>query len=575
MNELHYQLDLLNAMNQKLAAKEKMYQMICESSNCAYLYYSFEKKELVTMGKWRKFFDFDICDTKDISQIFDLVEEDDAMQLRDVLFPEKKGENFASMECKHKGERRWYIFRTMVDHDNLGNPMDKLIVVEDVTKFKLQRDELVYMAHFDMITGLFNRNYFLSMLGDYLQKAESENSIVSVMVIDIDDFKKVNDGMGMVIGDEMIQTFGIFLKDFTDDNVMVCHLNQDVYCIAIYEPSGNRSVDHIYEMIQDRLKDPFVLSGGQQVRITVSIGVAEYPEAATTAVELVNCAEIVMFRCKNSGKNAIQYFDAPILNEFLNNIEMENKLKEAVFNSNFQLKFQPQYYTGSKKLRGVEALIRWKDGIGHTISPNVFIPIAEKNGCIVPIGNWVVEQSIMTYAEWRKKYGIPFIMSINISAVQYCREDFVDGILRIIRKYHVEPHEIEIEITESILIDDFDRVIDKLKKLREIGVRVSLDDFGTGFSSLSYLKRLPIDTLKIDKSFIDTVLTDGATRIITESIINMVKMLGMESIAEGVEKEAQYNYLHAVGCNVIQGFLLGKPQSPEDIEKLLQEIVRG
>ncbi|MDE6700936.1 MAG: EAL domain-containing protein [Acetatifactor sp.] len=280
-----------------------------------------------------------------------------------------------------------------------------------------------------------------------------------------------------------------------------------------------------------------------------------------------------MFRCKSMGKNTIQYFDTPILHDFLNSIEMENKLKEAVFTSNFLLYFQPQFYTGNKKLRGVEALIRWKDDNGHMISPDVFIPIAEKNGCIVPIGSWVVEQSIKCYAEWRERYGIPFIVSINISAVQYNREDFVEELLRIIKQYHVKPCEVEIEITESILIEDFNKVIEKLKVLREVGIRISLDDFGTGFSSLSYLKKLPIDTLKIDKSFIDTVLTDGATRIITESIINMVKSLGVESIAEGVEEEAQYDYLHAIGCDMIQGYLLGRPQPPEDIDKLLQGIL--
>lgn len=575
MNELHYQLDLLKAMNQKLTAKEKMYKMICEASDCAYLYYSFEKNEIVTMGRWREFFDFDIQDMRDITRVFDEVEESCIMSLRDVFFLEKSGNGISALECKSRDGRKWYSFRTTVNYDNLGNPADKLIVVENTTKLKIQRDELIYMAHYDTMTGLFNRNYFISILGDFLLRAGEENCIVSVMVIDIDDFKKINDGMGMVAGDEMIQTFGAFLKEFEDENVIVCHLNNDVYCIAIYDPSGSRSVEHIHKSIQGRTREPFVLSGGQQTGITVSIGVAEYPEAASTALDLINCAEIVMFRCKSMGKNAIQYFDTPILNDFLNDIEMENKLKEAVFNSNFLLYFQPQYYTGSKKLRGVEALIRWKDDNGHMISPGVFIPIAEKNGCIVPIGSWVVEQSIKTYAQWREKYGIPFIVSINISAVQYGREGFVDGLLQTIRKYRVEPGEVEIEITESILIDDFDKVIDKLRLLREIGIRVSLDDFGTGFSSLSYLKKLPIDTLKIDKSFIDTVLTDGATRIITESIINMVKSLGIESVAEGVEEDAQYNYLHAVGCDIIQGYFLGKPMPSEEIEALLQKIVRG
>lgn len=573
MNELHYQLDLLKAMNQKLNAKEKMYKMICDTSNCAYLYYSFEKNEIITMGKWREFFDFDIQDIRDMAKIFDEVEDTSIMPLRDVLFAEKNGKECTELECRHKDGTCWYSFRTAVDYDELGVARDKLVVVEDTTRQKIQRDELIYMAHYDTMTGLYNRNYFVSLLGEFIRKAKVEHSIVSVMVIDIDDFKKVNDGMGMVLGDELIQTFGAFLKEFSNDHIIVCHLNNDVYCIAIYDPSGSRSVEHIHKSIEGRTASPFSLSGGQQASITVSIGVAEYPEASSSALDLINCAEIVMFRCKSMGKNTIQYFDTPILHDFLNSIEMENRLKEAVFTSNFLLYFQPQFYTGNKKLRGVEALIRWKDDNGHMISPDVFIPIAEKNGCIVPIGSWVVEQSIKCYAEWRERYGIPFIVSINISAVQYNREDFVEELLRIIKQYHVKPCEVEIEITESILIEDFNKVIEKLKVLREVGIRISLDDFGTGFSSLSYLKKLPIDTLKIDKSFIDTVLTDGATRIITESIINMVKSLGVESIAEGVEEEAQYDYLHAIGCDMIQGYLLGRPQPPEDIDKLLQGIL--
>ena len=573
MNELHYQLDLLKAMNQKLTAKDKMYKMICDASNSAYLYYSFAKNEIVTMGCWRNFFDFEIREVKDMTYFFEEVEEAEILPLRDALFLEKSGESSCRIECKNKDGKHWYSFQVKVEYDELGAPTDKLIEITDITKLKNQHNELMYMAHFDYMTGLYNRNYFISLLGAFLSKAGNNGCSVSVMVIDIDDFKKVNDGMGMVAGDELIQAFGLFLKEFSDDNVIVCHLNNDVYCIAAYDPCGVRSVEHMHKAIQGRTKSPFVLTDGNQVNITVSIGVAVYPEAADSALELINCAEIVMFRCKDKGKNCIQYFDAPILNEFLNNIEMDNKLKEAVFNNNFQLHYQPQFFTGDKRLRGVEALIRWKDEAGHMISPNTFIPLAEKNGCIVPIGCWVVEQSIKQYAQWRKCYGMPFVMSINISAVQYNRDDFVERLLEALKKYNVNPKELEIEITESILIEDFEKVFDKLKLLRQAGVRISLDDFGTGYSSLSYLKKFPIDTLKIDKSFIDTVLTDGATRIITESIINMVKALGVESIAEGVEDEAQYNYLHAVGCDMIQGYLLGKPQTPEEIEDILRRIL--
>ena len=289
-------------------------------------------------------------------------------------------------------------------------------------------------------------------------------------------------------------------------------------------------------------------------------------------MELINCAEIVMFRCKNIGKNMVKHFDVPILNDFIQNARLDTRLKEAVLADNhFILQYQPQFYTGNKKLRGVEALIRWKDVDNHMISPGVFIPIAEKNGTIIPIGNWVLEESIRQYSEWRTMYSEPLIMSINISALQFMREDFEEKLISIIQKYKVEPKYIEVEVTESVLIEDIGMVSKKLKHLRTFGIRVSIDDFGTGFSSLAYLKDLPIDTLKIDKQFIDTVLTDSPTRVITESIIKMVKTLGYEAIAEGVEEKQQYDYLHTIGCDVIQGYFLGKPQSVKDIEKLLRK----
>lgn len=203
------------------------------------------------------------------------------------------------------------------------------------------------------------------------------------------------------------------------------------------------------------------------------------------------------------------------------------------------------------------------------ISPATFIPVAEKSGTIIPIGKWVVEESVKQYAAWKAQFGFPFIMSINISALQYKREDFVESTINVLKKYRVRPAEIELEITESVLIDDFEAVSEKLNQLREYGIRISLDDFGTGFSALSYLRKLPIDTLKIDKSFIDNVITDSASRVITESIINMVKSLGYESVAEGVEDEQQYQYLHATGCDVIQGYLFSRPLPPEEVEGML------
>ncbi len=572
MSELRYQLNLLKAMNQKLSVRERMYRLICDNADNAFLYHSFDTKEVITLGKWHEFFDFDITEIKEIPKLFDIVEESYILSLRDALFVEKTGRSYACVECLHRDKKTWLRFQVHIVYNENKEPKDKIVSIDNITKLKAQNEELIYMAYYDGVTGLYNRNYFVRLLGEFLREASENNHVVSVMVIDIDDFKKINDGLGMIAGDELVQQFGCFLKEFNEKHVIVCHLSGDVYCVAIYNPVGSRSVEHIHKQIEKRTREPFHLSSGQMLNITVSIGVAEYPAASTSALELINCAEIVMFKGKNRGENTIQYFDSMILSEFIHSIEIENKLKEAVFEKNFLLHFQPQYYIGSKKLRGMEALIRWKDGDNGMISPATFIPIAERNGTIIPIGNWVVERSMEQYAKWSSRYGIHFIMSINISALQYSRDNFVDSILRMIRKYDINPSEIELEITESILIDDFEAVSAKLRKLRSYGIRISLDDFGTGFSSLAYLKKLPIDTLKIDKSFIDTVLTDSPTRIITESIINMVKTLGHETIAEGVEKEEQYHYLHAIGCDVIQGYLLGKPQPPEEIDLLLQKI---
>lgn len=572
MEEMRYQLDLLKAMNQKLSVKERMYRLICENTSNAFLYCSFDKNEVVTLGRWSDYFDFDIKEAKELTRLVEAMDDSYAFPLRDALYIEKNGREYASIECPKKDSKTWLNFQVRVIYDENRKPTDKIISIDNITKVKFQNDELTYMAYYDALTGLYNRNYFVRLLGEFVRKASENNGIVSVVILDIDDFKKINDSMGIVSGDEIIQQFGSYLKEFSNEQLIVCHMSSDVYCMAIADPVGAHSVEQIYNRIQQRLKEPFVLSDGRSVELDVSFGVAEYPEASTNALELINCAEIVLFKGKSIGKNSIQYFDSCVLNDFINSVEIEKKLKEAVFNSNFILHFQPQYYIGSKKLRGVEALVRWKDGDNGMISPATFIPIAEKNGAIIPIGNWVVEQSIKQYAEWSAKYGIHFVMSINISALQCSKDDFVNGILSMIDRYSVDPSEIELEVTESILIDDFETISGKLNKLRAHGIRISLDDFGTGFSSLSYLKRLPIDTLKIDKSFIDTVLTDSATRIITESIIGMVRTLGYESIAEGVEDEQQYDYLNSIGCDIVQGYLLGKPQAPEDIDSLLQNM---
>ncbi|MBQ0042299.1 MAG: bifunctional diguanylate cyclase/phosphodiesterase [Lachnospiraceae bacterium] len=569
MEELRYQVDLLTAMNQKLNKSERMYHLVCDVQGGAFLYILADADQVEMLGNWSAFFDFSVKKVSDLSQVFEAFDHLDEERIRRVILDDDMPDFNRRCECNFRESKKYIECSVTTIRDDDNRIKEKIIKFTDVTRFHIQREELSYLAFYDTLTGLYNRNHFVSELSEMLVRAEEQNVTVSVIFIDIDDFKRINDGKGIIVGDELVQVFGQYLGDFSSENVNVSHFNSDIYCISIYDPCGSRSVEKIIQSIKDRLAKPFKLTGGNEISFSVCMGVAEYPESAKSALELIGNAEIVMFKAKSAGKNGVMYFDSSIINEFQHSIYMENKLNDAMKSHHFVLNFQPQYYLNTNKIRGVEALIRMRDNTGRIVGPGEFIAIAEQNGSIVEIGDWVIEEALSVYSDWRSKYKTNLIMSINISAIQYKKDDFVQKMIAELEKYKIDPKYVELEITESVLIDDFRGVVDKMRALRDYGLKVSLDDFGTGYSSLSYLKDLPIDTLKIDKSFIDTVITDDSTRIIIESIVTMVKKLGYETVAEGVETAEQFEYLKKIECDNIQGFYLGRPQSAQDIENIL------
>lgn len=576
MNEMSYQLSLLEAMNNRLVNDENMYKMICNTSSNAILYYHFAEKRTVHVGDWSHFFDLDPKNYSSLSQLMEFAEEEYHIHLYDYMTLETTGKERDTFEFKLKDKNMWVELEVNVTYNEEKEPVEKVLRFKDTTKFKMQNDELTYLAYYDVYTGLLNRNYFILKLREMLEKAKQENCVVSVLFVDVDDFRKINDGMGMLMGDELVQLMGQALREFESDKVLVSHFNSDIYCMAIYDPCGSRSVETVIEEMKSNLLQPFHLSNGSEVTITVSIGVAEFPECAVDALELINCAEIVMLKSKHTQKNGVQYYDAPIIQEFVEKVNIEQKLERALKEQGFFMCYQPQYSTDDKKLRGVEALVRWKDEEGKVISPATFIPVAEKNGSILQLGDWILEKSISDFSRWLNRYHFDDItLSINISALQFKNKDFVKTLIQILKRYHMPPGLIELEITESVFIDDMNDVVKKMNVLRDMGIRFSMDDFGTGFSSLSYLRRLPIDTLKIDKTFIDSVVTDNPTRTIAETIIDMGKKLGFHTIAEGVEDEVQFDLLRDIGCDNIQGYYMGRPMISEKIEELLAEQQEG
>ena len=574
MNEDNsYQISLLSAMNTKLAKSEGILKNICDISESAFIYFYYEEKKPYVLGNWSHFFDFEPGKFLSVGQIVDLADDEFVEGIYRTLNLEKTGEEKSSFEFKMRDKNLYVNSNVNVLYDNAGIPVWKIIVFTDVTKYKNQNDELTYMAYYDSLTGLYNRNYFVLSLGEMVSKAEQNNAVVSILFIDVDDFRKVNDGMGILEGDEVVQSIGLSFKKMMDENLIISHFNSDIFCMAIYDPVGRRSVESVVDRIREIMRTPIKLVSGKEVTLTVSVGVAEYPESTNNYLELINLAEIVMLKAKNKGKNNVQYYDKPIIDEFIGNIEIEKKMSKALKNQNFVMYYQPQYDTNTKDLRGVEALVRWCDEDGKLVSPETFIPIAEKNGSILLLGDWIIEECLSDLSRWKEKHNNmqDFLLSINVSSIQFKNKNFVKYLISIIKKYGISPTNVELEITESVFIDNMEEIIHKMKLLKDFGIRFSMDDFGTGFSSLSYLRELPIDTLKIDKSFIDDVVTDGSTRTIAESIIDLSKKLGFDTIAEGVEQEVQYSLLKNIGCENIQGFYLGKPMKFEEIDALLDK----
>ena len=573
MDDLLYQVDMLSALNKTYTANEKIYDLILNSFKRTFIYYNPNTSTLNTYGNWDEYFDFKLNEYSDLTRTLEVICDEDKENVRNLFYLEKEHKDEEIYVAKLTDNKTFVEIQSVIHYDEFGAISEKLISFYDVTKRQNLKNELSFMAYYDSVTGLYNRNYFIQKLKDFLEKAEKERTIVSVLMIDIDDFHKINDGMGIIYGDEVVQDFGIYLRELLNDKIIGSRFDGDIYALAIYDPAGQTRVDAICDAIKERTSKPFKLTNGSEVSFTVSIGVSEYPEGGTGALELINGAEIVMLKAKEAGKDTIKFFDTTVLNEFKNSIDIENRLKIAVSNMDFFLNFQPQFNSVTQTLRGVEALIRWKNPDGKIVSPGIFIPLAEKTGSIIAIGDWVLDTAVKIFMEWKKKYDYDMILSVNISSIQYKRPDFVTKVMSTVNKYGLDPSKLELEITESVLIDDMKTVFEKMEELRDFGIRISIDDFGTGYSSLQYLKSLPADTLKLDKTFIDSAENDSSTKIIIETMIGMSKKLGFETVAEGVETKEQLEILENMGCDIIQGYYLGKPVSDEEIENLLLRII--
>ena len=432
-------------------------------------------------------------------------------------------------------------------------PEDKYIIITfiNITSEREYYKKLKKTLITDPMTGFANRSGFADSFAITLETARFKKFYAALLIIDIDNLQNINDSLGSTAGDKVILDVADILKQFQREYIQIFRYGDDEFAVIITNFESNDSLVNFIDCIFDAF---------QLKQISVSGGISMFPTNTEQKDEMIRFADMAVHYAKKNGKNSFIYFEPEMHRIFIQRLTLQSKMNSALLESNFTQYYQPQFDVQNGKLRGFEALIRWNDEELGTIAPSVFIPIAEETGLIVPIGRWVLKTAITTLKTWQAKYNFNGIISVNVSPIQLLNEDFILELEDLIYEYKVDPEMLEIEITEGVMINNMGDAIDKLRQIKDLGCRVSLDDFGTGYSSLSYLQMLPLNTLKIDKAFINDITSkDGVQATITRSIIDMVEKMGLETIAEGVENTEQLDLLNKFNCNFVQGFLRGKP----------------
>lgn len=429
-------------------------------------------------------------------------------------------------------------------------------------------ERIQYMAYHDGLTTLPNRTLFSKMLNHGLGQAKRHNSGLAVLFIDLDRFKNINDTLGHDAGDLLLQEVGTRLKQCVRDSDIVARLGGDEFVILLESVDDKKHIGSVANKILSSLLKPFLLLD-QEFRITASIGISTYPEGGADEQSLMKNADVAMYHAKAEGKNNFQFYTAALNANSFERLALESSMRRALDRNEFELYYQPKVTLDDGRISGVEALIRWHHPELGTVAPAKFIPIAEETGLIVPIGKWVLRTACLQSVAWRKAGLQQVRMAVNLSARQFSSDTLLADIAAIVDESGVDPATLELEITESMLMQDTNKAIEIMTALKLLGIRLAIDDFGTGYSSLSSLKRFPIDTLKVDRSFIRDIPGNIDDRAVADAIISLGRALNLEVIAEGVETAEQRDFLQERACDEFQGFYFSKAVPADKFADLL------
>jgi diguanylate cyclase (GGDEF)-like protein len=434
------------------------------------------------------------------------------------------------------------------------------------TLLKTQKEGLNFLATHDPLTNLPNRNLFNDRLQEGVARARRNHSGLAVMFIDLDRFKNINDTLGHDAGDELLKEVAHRIKDTVREIDTVARFGGDEFVVMVTD-TAPENLTRVADKLQQAIRQPIELHQCKVV-ITPSIGISSFPQHGDTPEQLIKYADVAMYHAKNNGRDGYHRYSSDMATKINERFNMENRLQVALESNELYLHYQPQYDLRTQTICGCEALLRWQTG-GEQISPVAFIPVAEESGLIVPIGLWVLNQACQQAKQWQLS-GYPIMpVAVNVSARQFFAAGLIDEVEKALIKASLPAQWLEIEITESMVMNDIDKAIAIMENLSAMGVGLALDDFGTGYSSLAYLKRFPLNKIKIDRSFVRDLLIDADDSAITKAVISMSLAMNFKVIAEGIETQAQFDFLLELNCDQGQGFLMSKPISPEELTALL------
>ncbi|QAS51228.1 hypothetical protein HLI_02885 [Halobacillus litoralis] len=501
------------------------------------------------------------------TDVFSLVDEDSRENLKQLLhtYPEEP------YQLKGKKKDGTTFFLEILAHPYpQEDRVLRVAIIRDVTERVHNEKKIEFMSYYDELTDLPNRHYFHDMLNEALMEAAGQGEGVAVHFIDLDYFKQINDTLGYAFGDKLLKACAERLKSIQEQDTFIARMGGDEFLVLQrYVTSKEKAEDYAEKMI-GIFQRPVTIDD-YELYTSVSIGISLFPDHGRSADDLIKKSDSAMFTVKGRHRNNYLCYNASISEKFEKMLSMDSELRKALKQEQLELHYQPQKSIGTGKIVGLEALIRWNHPDKGMISPATFIPIAEKNGQIIEIGEWVMKEACKQNKQWQDEGFAPVIVGVNLSALQFLQKDLVFRVKQILEETGLAPEYLELEITESMAMTNEEYIIHTLKELRELGVHVSIDDFGTGYSSLKYLSRFPVSKLKIDKVFISE--NQKQNQAIVKSIIHMSHSLNMKVIAEGVETAEQWNFLKNEKCDEIQGYFYSKPLPPEQLSDVFNSSI--